>query len=166
MAMEEKECAQVLGRNQHKEETIGILVINNQREILLHKTPYWQSPYVLSHNPALAKPREVAYHFMATLMIETEIYEAFITPTNRSKSLNNNIDHLIITLTSMHHNDLLKQTTAGVWLPFDFALRDAHERPDAYAEWLHKSLDGVALYLKNLLKQSKLLAVQQQVELS
>ena len=163
--MKEKELAHAFGKSE-KVEHIGILVINDQRKILLHKSPIWESPYVLSHNPALTKPREVAHHFLATLTIEAELYEAFISPAARNSTTKHHVDHLIIALTSTHNSELLKQTTASVWLSFDFVLRDTHEHPDTYMPWLRDSLDGVALYLKNLLKQSKLLAVQQLAELS
>lgn len=158
--MKEKELAHIL-RSSEDEEYIGILVINDQRKILLHKSPQWESPYVLSHNPVLAKPREVAHHFLTALTIEAELHEAFISPTARTFGITHHIDHLIIALTAAENTERLQQTTASVWVSFDFALRDAHEQPDAYAPWLRESIDGVALYLKNLLKQSKLLAVQQ-----
>ncbi|MBM3893656.1 hypothetical protein FJ365_04640 [Candidatus Dependentiae bacterium] len=158
--MKEKELAHVL-RSSENEEYIGILIINDQRKILLHKSPQWESPYVLSHNPVLAKPREVAHHFLTALAIEAELYEAFISPAKHTLDIMHHVDHLIIAIINTETTEHINQITPSVWLPFEFVIHDVHEQPDTYAPWLCDSIDGIALYLKNLLKQSKLLAVQQ-----
>ncbi len=158
--MKEKELAHVL-RSSENEEYIGILIINDQGKILLHKAPQWETPYVLSHNPVLVKPREIAHHFLMALGIEAELHEAFISLAPHTLDITHRVDHLIIAITTTENTEHLKQITASVWLPFEFVIDDAHEQPDTYAPWLRDSIDGVALYLKNLLKQSKLLAVQQ-----
>lgn len=160
--MKEKELAHVLRTSEH-EAYIGILVVNDQREILLHQTSEWESPYLLTHNPTTTKPGEVAHHFFATLAIEADIHEAFISSPLSNSS---NICHLIIALTSTQNTNLLKQKTAGACVSIDYLLYHVHDYPQKYANWLRESLDGVALYLKNLPKQSTLLAMQQQVELS
>ncbi len=154
-------------------ENIGILVINNQSEMLLHKTqstkPHhyvWEPPHLLQHDPLIEKPCDAAERFLVAVGIDGEVHEAFMSYSMDSMGSLKKIDHLIIALTSVKSTELLKQKTAGECVPFDYVLHDAHEHPDCYAWWFRESLDGVALYLKNLLKQSKLLSPHKQAELS
>ncbi len=152
---------------------IGILVINDQYEMLLHKISpttahhaVWETPYFLRHNTRLGNPYDAAHLFLTNLGIHGELHEAFTpSPIHRQAKLIH-INHLIIALTSAKTTDLLTQNTASQCISFDHVIHDAHEHPESYALWFRNSLDGVALYLKNLLKQSRLPIPQQQVELS
>lgn len=154
-------------------EQIGILVINDQYEMLLHKhspgvtrRAVWETPFLLPRNITRGNPYDDAHLFLTNLGIDGELHEAFISPPTSRQATLANINHLIIALTSAKTTDLVTQHTTSQCIAFDQVIHDAHEHPESYALWFRNSLDGVALYLKNLLKQSRLRMPEQQVELS
>jgi hypothetical protein len=153
-------------------EHVGILIINDQHELLLHKRtpsittrPIWESPYLLQRNTIAEKPYDAASRFLANLGVEGELHEAFTSMPKRPHTATKIVGHLIIALTSAEVTQQLTKQSASKCVAIEHVIADAHEHPEHYAQWFRNSLDGVSLYLKNLLKQSRL-PLQEQAELS
>lgn len=149
----------------------GLFIINIAGELILQRKPFnhggsttyrWESPHL-----PLLPTHETAHHaaqqLLDTLGIRAELHEAFTGSSGSSSPRNAQHGRVIIALTTTEGTDTYRQThTSSDCKPLALVVSDAHEHPQHYSPWLRTSLEGVELYLKNLLKQRTLHAHDQQ----
>jgi hypothetical protein len=139
---------------------VGILIINAQGELLLRRkqqtkslfTP-WETPYLTTPLGQNAHTVTVM-HFLATHGLTGSLHAAF------SVIQDHTVRHFIIAVLDEmpHHTPAINvESIEFLYRPINEIISDAQNHPQTYALWLLDSLDGVALYLKNLLKQSTML---------
>jgi hypothetical protein len=146
---------------------VGILIINVHGEILLHKKQLtttdlilWETPYLLQHAYE-EQPPLTAKRFLDQHGLSGTLHEAFAVTSQQT------IRRLIIAIidTETQHAAINALHHDSLYRPMHEIMSDAQENPNSYSLWLRDSLDGVALYLKNFLKQSTMLMHRQQSEI-
>lgn len=146
---------------------ISMLIINTHGEILLQKKRLattnfilWETPYLLPHSQEEAALLTVE-RFLANHGFNGTAHEAFAFTSNQKAR------HIIIAI--IEENALITASLdsydGALYRSIHEIMIDAQENPNSYASWLHDSLDGVSLYLKNLLKQSTMLMHTRQSEM-
>ena len=130
-------------------QTIGIFIINNKSEMLLHKkssqtyqATSWEPPYFVHHD-GTTSPSDIAQLYVDQLGIECELHEAFSPATHSN--------HIIIALTKEHGPQLHFATEAYKWMPIASVLHAIHDHSKQYASWFKSALEGIQLYLKNII---------------
>lgn len=130
-------------------QTIGIFIINNKSEMLLHKksslthlATSWEPPSFIYHDTSTSSTH-IAKLYVEQLGIECELHEAFSPATHSN--------HIIIALIKEQTSQLHFATEAYKWMPISSVLHAIHEHPKQYASWFRAALEGIQLYLKNIL---------------
>jgi hypothetical protein len=91
--------------------------------------------------------------YVDQLGIECELHEAF-TFNQLAQHSNDPItcgNHIIIALTKTDDSQLHFATEAYKWMPITSVLHAIHEQPKHYASWFRGALEGIQLYLKNII---------------
>jgi isopentenyldiphosphate isomerase len=146
------------GESKELARAIGIFVINSKGDMLLHKKTQannpeqflWEIPYLI-HTSTTHSPLDEAQRYLVQLGIESELHEAFTINSSLVAPFKGG--HVIIALAvdpsliTVYAHDIYQ------WAPIDYVIHDAHEHSGRYAPWFKAALEGVALYLKNLLQQ-------------
>lgn len=138
---------------------VGMFVITHNGEILLQasqslaSTPKftWQPP-LLSQQKNIATPISRAKEYLETIGLDGQLYEVFTLDTKSSKKSSVTVSKVRIVVALVktdtqrpHFTDQLHQ-----WKSFSLVLRDVQNSPTNYAEWFRATIEGVALFLKNV----------------
>ncbi len=139
---------------------IGIFIINIKSNMLLHKKTeptlvgeyLWEIPYLIYSDTDIS-PLDAAQDYLMGLGIECQLYEAFtLNAAQQPQMTARKGGHVIIALASAADSTLHFATDVYKWMAVEAVLHDAHEHASHYAPWFRATLEGVALYLKNILK--------------
>ena len=140
--------------------SIGIFIINPEGAMLLHKktdllpSEYcWEIPYLIHYETALS-PLEAARNYLTHLGVFCQLYEAFTVHAHQYAGglIRGKGGRVIIARASTFAAFFHSATDVYAWMPIDEVVRDTHEHPARYAPWLRSSLEGVVLYLKDIIK--------------
>lgn len=161
--MKELVTGRQLGVKEHcSNPSFGLFIVTNNDQVILHKRPltaehsssYHWAPPRIRYDTQTQTPRSAAQDFLHQAAIEGQLHEAFtpgIAPTAVT-----DLGFLMIALTPAEGVERYCLATGTHSIPLNQVLREIDETPQYYAPWLRKCLEGIALYLKNLRKNSTL----------
>lgn len=151
------------GESLLQQKVIALFVINDQGELLLHKKTassehqksyVWQTPYLINSDEG-SQAQLAAQSYLSGLGITSQIHEVFTPTWSHEKNPQHEfVGKVLIALTDQN-------STAPYALQEDFkclhlahVINDAHENPNRYTPWFRNTLEGVALYLKNIIDKT------------
>jgi hypothetical protein len=143
---------------------VAIFIINAHGELLLHKKTLglgaatkqyvWETPYIVQQD-SLISPQEEAERYLGALGIDCQLYEAFTVNgiSRLDTSALHGGNHILIALAAEKAFERFASHNEFCISSINHVLIDAHDHPANYAAWFRITLEGVALYLKDLLSQ-------------
>lgn len=139
---------------------LGLFIINQHKEILLTKrsvpnysVPFVWEPPLLEHNQE-QQPSTQAETYLQKFDLECDLYEAFTsTGTHAHQVQPFKGGCVVIAFLRSTTLPLHFATDNYKWINLEKLLHDMHEKPVHYATWFKKTIDSVALYLKNLIQE-------------
>jgi hypothetical protein len=137
---------------------VNIFVINNHRELLLHKqqtgaasTRYqWEIPSIIYNHSNNSLETTIQEYIYEAVGIKCTLYEAFISTAEQTKESHEG--RIIIAIINHDSPDPKDGSGDYIWIPINRLLKDIHDNPSHYTNVVHNSVESVVLYLKDILK--------------
>lgn len=139
-------------------QTINIYVINNHRELLLHKQQMsrasaryqWEIPSIMYTPNETSLETTIQDHIYLAVGIKCTLYEAFIRPEPHAQESGDG--RIIIAIINQDSPAPALGSGEYIWIPINRLLKDIHDNPSHYTQAVHNSVESVVLYLKDILK--------------